>query len=90
MLYVHSENNFQFTCFFSKLFSVLLRTNRVYERSKHRLLLQDHTNLGLFPGLVISIPEDHIVTIDVALSLLDQMFVVGKCIIDLLILDRET
>ncbi|XP_065200473.1 neurobeachin-like protein 1 isoform X2 [Planococcus citri] len=56
-----------------RLFSVLLRTDRVYERSKLRLQLQDYTPMGLYPGLVASFPADENISMETALLLLDQI-----------------
>lgn len=60
-----------------QLFSVLLRTDRVYERSKLRLQLQDHTIMGLYPGLVMSFPTDQCIPMEIALMLIDQIFITG-------------
>ncbi|KAF4524181.1 hypothetical protein B566_EDAN013927 [Ephemera danica] len=61
-----------------KLFSVLLRSERVYERHKTRLRLQDATlpNVGLYPG-VLSLLDASDFTMELAVMLLDQILLTG-------------
>lgn len=64
-----------------QLLSVLLRSERVYERHKLRLRLQDNSStilssVGLYPGLLSSIDQSDF-TMEFTVMLLDQILLTG-------------
>lgn len=69
---------------FLQLTSVLLHTDRVYERHKVRLRLHDTsvlglgggTGIGMYPGL-IALLGDQKLSMEVAAMVLDQMLLTG-------------
>uniref|UniRef100_A0A1B6DB47 Neurobeachin-like protein 1 n=1 Tax=Clastoptera arizonana TaxID=38151 RepID=A0A1B6DB47_9HEMI len=55
-----------------KMLSVLLRTEKIYERNKSRLRLQDSTTVGMYPGLIAMFPEQ-VLSMEFVAMLLDQI-----------------
>ncbi|XP_075227690.1 neurobeachin-like protein 1 [Lycorma delicatula] len=55
-----------------KMLSVLLRTEKVYDRNKGRLRLNDSTPCGLYPGLIAMLPENHF-SMEFTVILLEQI-----------------
>jgi hypothetical protein len=67
--------------FVSQLLSVLLRSDRIYERSKSRLRLQDASvlggnSVGMYPGLIAML-QDQQLSMEVTAMLLDQILSTG-------------
>ncbi|XP_039288398.1 neurobeachin-like protein 1 isoform X2 [Nilaparvata lugens] len=55
-----------------KLISVLLRTEKIYDRNKTRLRLSDHSPIGLYPGLIAMLPENNF-SMEFTVILLEQI-----------------
>ncbi|RZF48161.1 hypothetical protein LSTR_LSTR009850 [Laodelphax striatellus] len=55
-----------------KLISVLLRTEKIYDRNKTRLRLSDHSPIGLYPGLIAMLPENQF-SMEFTVILLEQI-----------------
>lgn len=60
-----------------QLLSVLLRTEKIYDRNKSRLRLNDSTQVGMYPGLIAMLPDQQL-SMEFTTLFLDQMLLVGK------------
>lgn len=59
------------------MLSVLLRSEKVYDRNKGRLRLNDSSPTGLYPGLIAMLPENQF-SMEFTVILLEQILLTGN------------
>lgn len=65
--------------YFFQLLSVLLRTEKVYDRNKTRLRLNDSTQVGMYPGLIAMLPDQQL-SMEFTTVFLDQILLTGETV----------